>query len=64
MSLSRWNSTCEICGESKNRTSDHAECSKLKQEMHKSDKRKAAQKKLTRKNTDSIADFFREPKGD
>ncbi len=44
---------CEICGDHRGRTGpDHSECSKLKQEIHQDDKRKARQKRLTRKQTD------------
>ena len=45
---------CEICGEHRGGIYDHSECSKLKQEMHKKDKRSRHRAKLGEKQIDYL----------
>lgn len=54
--------TCEICGERKGGPlpSDHTECSRLLQEMHKDDMRKARPKKLSKVQTQYLGKYFNE----
>ena len=45
---------CDICGDHIGAGFDHAECSKLKQEFHRDDKRPKSPKKLSRAQTDRM----------
>ncbi len=49
--------TCEICGANRGLYTNHDECSKIKQEMHKNDKRRRRPAKLNEKDIKFLIDY-------